>query len=140
MCSPSRSTSTVSVTCPGCRHEGPAYVYLLGELCRCKMCGHDFLMPRYFRMVRESFDRLMNCERLVDGLIGQLKTTQQEKERDRAAFERTLERLHDQLTTAKGHFESAHVSSDPSTEREASSRADSGPIITGSASAVESSI
>jgi hypothetical protein len=91
-------------------------------------------------LLRESFDRLTNCERLVDGLIGQLKTTQHEKERDRATFERILERLHDQLTTAKDHFEAAHVSSTPSTEREASSRGDSGPIVTGSASAVESSI
>jgi hypothetical protein len=91
-------------------------------------------------LLRESFDRLTNCERLVDGLIGQLKTTQREKERDRAAFERTLERLHDQLTTAKDHFEAAHVISNPSTEREASSGGDIGPIVTGSAGAVESSI
>ena len=50
MCSPSRSTATVPVACPNCRHEGPAYVYLLGRLSRCKMCGHNFPIPKHVRM------------------------------------------------------------------------------------------
>jgi len=89
-------------------------------------------------LLRESFDRLSTCERLADGLIAQLKTTRQEKERVRAAFERIIERLQDELTTAKDHFEAAHVSSNPSTECGAGSGGNCGPIVTASASAVDS--
>jgi DNA-directed RNA polymerase subunit M/transcription elongation factor TFIIS len=46
--SPSRST--VPVACPSCRHEGPAFVDLLGKRSRCKKCGHNFTMPRNVRM------------------------------------------------------------------------------------------
>ena len=50
MCSPSLSTLTVPVVCPSCRHEGPAFIYLLGRLSRCKMCGHNFPIPRHIRI------------------------------------------------------------------------------------------
>ena len=46
--SPSRAT--VPVACPSCRHEGPAFVYLLGKRSRCKKCEHNFTMPRNVRM------------------------------------------------------------------------------------------
>jgi hypothetical protein len=45
-----RRRSTVPVACPSCRHEGPAYLFLLGKLSRCKMCGHDFPMPGHVRI------------------------------------------------------------------------------------------
>lgn len=42
--------STVPVTCPGCQHEGPAFVTLLGKSSRCKKCGHVFCLPRHVRI------------------------------------------------------------------------------------------
>ncbi len=42
--------STVPVTCPGCQHEGPAFVTLLGKSSRCKKCGHVFCLPKHVRI------------------------------------------------------------------------------------------
>jgi hypothetical protein len=44
------SRSTVPITCPHCQHEGPAFVYLLGRVSRCKKCRQTFSMPRNVRM------------------------------------------------------------------------------------------
>lgn len=42
--------STVPVTCPGCQHEGPAFVTLLGKSSRCKKCGYVFCLPKHVRI------------------------------------------------------------------------------------------
>ncbi len=48
MCSMTKLT--VPVQCPHCRHEGPAFSYLLGQRSRCKMCNQVFQMPKHFRI------------------------------------------------------------------------------------------
>ncbi len=48
MCSTAKSTITVQ--CPNCRHEGPAFRELLGQRSRCKMCNHVFQIPGEVRM------------------------------------------------------------------------------------------
>ncbi len=48
MCAPARLT--VPVQCPHCRHQGPAFVHLLGKHSRCKMCNHVFRIPRNIRI------------------------------------------------------------------------------------------
>jgi hypothetical protein len=49
MCSTTKSTITVQ--CPNCRHEGPAFRELLGQRSRCKMCNHVFQINGLVRMV-----------------------------------------------------------------------------------------
>ncbi len=48
LCSTTRST--VTVQCPNCRHEGPAFRHLLGQRSRCRICNHAFQMPEHVRM------------------------------------------------------------------------------------------
>jgi hypothetical protein len=87
--------------------------------------------------LRETFDRLSNCERMADRLIAQVNATRQEKEYDRAAFERILERLQDELCRATNDFEAARVRSNSATRRGANSAEECGPLATASPSAAE---
>src|SRR5271157_249616 len=48
MCSTTKSTITVQ--CPNCQHEGPAFRELLGQRSRCKMCNHVFQIHGHVRM------------------------------------------------------------------------------------------
>jgi hypothetical protein len=48
MCSTAKSTITVQ--CPNCQHEGPAFRELLGQRSRCKICNHVFQIPGHVRM------------------------------------------------------------------------------------------
>ncbi|MGP0062539.1 MAG: hypothetical protein ACLQGP_02905 [Isosphaeraceae bacterium] len=90
--------------------------------------------------LRESINRLSNCERLADGLITQLNTTRREKECDRFAFERILGRLQDELAAVKEHFATDQVGPKPSTECGASSGEDRETILSAAASTVDSLI
>jgi len=57
--------------------------------------------------LREAIDQISQCESKADQLIAQLKATRQEKEFERQAFERVLERLLGELTRAKSELEVA---------------------------------
>ena len=46
----STTRSTVTVQCPNCQHEGPAFRELLGQRCRCRICKHVFQIPGHVRM------------------------------------------------------------------------------------------
>ena len=71
MCSTAKSTITVQ--CPNCRHEGPAFRELLGQRSRCKMCNHVFQIPGHvylacpgcgvtLRVLPEMLDREVVCK------------------------------------------------------------------------------
>ncbi len=46
----STTRSTVTVQCPNCQHEGPAFRELLGQRSRCRICKHVFQIPGHVRM------------------------------------------------------------------------------------------
>ncbi len=71
MCTTTKST--VPVRCPNCRHQGPAFSYLLGQRSRCKMCNHVFQIPKHvridcpgcgiaLRVLSEEIDRHVICK------------------------------------------------------------------------------
>jgi hypothetical protein len=71
MCTTTKST--VPVRCPNCRHQGPAFSYLLGQRSRCKICNHVFQIPKHvridcpgcgiaLRVLSEEIDRHVICK------------------------------------------------------------------------------
>ena len=87
--------------------------------------------------LREALGLLANCERMADQLVTELKTTQQERDQARAAIERVLERLRDDLSRAQGEFETARAQAHPAPGRAAGSGRETGPPTADSTEAAE---
>jgi hypothetical protein len=88
--------------------------------------------------LREALGLLANCERMTDRLVNELKTTQQERDQQRAVFERILERLQDDLARARSEFATGRAPVHSAPGRAADSEGEHGRSTAESHAAAES--
>jgi hypothetical protein len=87
--------------------------------------------------LREALSLLATCERMADRLVTELKTTQQERDQERATFERILEQLQDDLTRARSELETARAQAHPAHGPAAGPEGQPGPPAADSTGAAE---
>jgi hypothetical protein len=88
--------------------------------------------------LREALGLLADCERMADRLVNELKASQQERDRQRAAFERVLQRLQDDLADARSEFATARALAPSTPGRAAGSEGEQGRSTADSTAAAES--